>query len=76
MGLQEEVLEKARRAKEQAAREAMEAQGLIPKSRAVDISAVNGIASNTSSAADSVNSTASSLQSKPFNNEENPPNED
>lgn len=65
------MLEKARRAKEQAA---MEAQGLVPqaKSSAETVSAVNGVASNTYSPADS---TTSSLQSEPFGSEDNPPNE-
>ncbi|KAI3449877.1 hypothetical protein Pfo_006542 [Paulownia fortunei] len=71
---QEEVLEKARRAKEQAARETMEAQGLIPKSTAVEISTVNGAATSTSSAEDSVTSASSSLESKPTS--EAPPYED
>ncbi|KAK6164261.1 hypothetical protein DH2020_001125 [Rehmannia glutinosa] len=72
---QEEVLEKARRAKEQAAREAMEAKGLISKSTAVEkIPAVNGVAVNASSAADSVISVDSSFESKPTN--EDPPNDD
>ncbi|KAK4419477.1 putative protein, chloroplastic [Sesamum alatum] len=62
---QEDVLEKARRAKEQAAREAMEAQGLIPKSSAVEISTVNGVASAAASASDSVASADSSLEWKP-----------
>ncbi|KAG8389098.1 hypothetical protein BUALT_Bualt02G0194000 [Buddleja alternifolia] len=47
---QEEVLEKARRAKEQAAREALEVQGLVSKSTAVYKSpAVNGVTSEGSS---------------------------
>ncbi|KAK6238902.1 hypothetical protein QUC31_004371 [Theobroma cacao] len=46
---QEEVLERAKRAKEKAAREAMEAQGLIPKSTAVNATSVtNGAASKAS----------------------------
>ncbi|KAL0419663.1 UNVERIFIED_CONTAM: putative protein, chloroplastic [Sesamum radiatum] len=62
---QEDVLEKARRAKEQAAREAMEAQGLIPKSSAVEISTVNGVASAAASTSGAVASVDSSLESKP-----------
>ncbi|KAL0435496.1 UNVERIFIED_CONTAM: putative protein, chloroplastic [Sesamum radiatum] len=58
---QEDVLEKARRAKEQAAREAMEARGLIPKSSAVEISTVNGVAS----AAASTSASVASVESKP-----------
>ncbi|PIN08329.1 hypothetical protein CDL12_19097 [Handroanthus impetiginosus] len=46
---QDEVLEKARQAKEQAAREAVGAQGLIPKSTTTEVSAVNGVASNAAS---------------------------
>ncbi|KAL3506785.1 hypothetical protein ACH5RR_032167 [Cinchona calisaya] len=43
---QEEVLERAKKAKERAAREAMEAQGLIPKSSAPSMPpATNGVAS-------------------------------
>lgn len=46
--MQEEVLEKARRAKEKAAREAMEAQGLIPKSSTPNIAPVtNGVAAQS-----------------------------
>lgn len=53
--MQEDVLERAKKAKEKAAREAMEAQGLIPKSTIVD----------TSPATDSVDSvTASSTVSE------------
>ncbi|CAI9776628.1 unnamed protein product [Fraxinus pennsylvanica] len=47
---QEEVLERAKRAKEQAAREAMEAQDVIPESSAVDISTVDGVAATMSPA--------------------------
>lgn len=72
-GLQEDVFEKARRAKEQAAHEAMEAQGLIPKSSAVEISRVNGVASNASSATDSVNSVVS--QSELVDREDDATNE-
>ncbi|GFQ08176.1 uncharacterized protein at4g13200 chloroplastic [Phtheirospermum japonicum] len=72
---QEEVLEKARRAKEQAAREAMEAQGLVPKSTVVEnISSVNGVAVNASSVSDPVPTADSSLESKPTT--EDPPNDD
>ncbi|XP_075507125.1 uncharacterized protein LOC142543638 isoform X2 [Primulina tabacum] len=47
---QEEVLEKAKRAKEKAAREAVETQGIISKSSAADVSVVNGgVAKTTSS---------------------------
>ncbi|XP_022758633.1 uncharacterized protein At4g13200, chloroplastic-like [Durio zibethinus] len=46
---QEEVFERAKRAKEKAAREAMEEQGLIPKSTAVSATSVtNGAASKAS----------------------------
>ncbi|XWS31301.1 hypothetical protein CRYUN_Cryun23aG0065300 [Craigia yunnanensis] len=49
LDFQEEVLERAKRAKEKAAREAMEAQGLIPKSTAVSATSVtNGTASKVS----------------------------
>lgn len=72
--VQNEVLEKARRAKEQAA---MEAKGLVPqaKSSADKASAVNGVASNTYSPAESVNSTTSALQSEPVDREDNPPSD-
>lgn len=75
--LQDEVLEKVRRAKERAAREAMEAQSSIPqaKSSADKVPAVSGVASNTTSAADSVNSRTSSLPSNPLDREVDPPNE-
>lgn len=44
--MQEEVLERAKKAKERAAREAMEAQGLIPKSATPNVSpATNSVAS-------------------------------
>lgn len=71
---QDEVLEKARRAKERAAREA---QSSIPqaKSSADKVPAVNGVASSTTSTADSVNSRTSSLPSNPFDREDDPPNE-
>ncbi|XVF32230.1 hypothetical protein REPUB_Repub17cG0063400 [Reevesia pubescens] len=50
LDFQEEVLERAKRAKEKAAREAMEAQGLIPKSTTVsETSVTNGAASKASS---------------------------
>ncbi|XP_021273939.1 uncharacterized protein At4g13200, chloroplastic isoform X2 [Herrania umbratica] len=49
LDFQEEVLERAKRAKEKSAREAMEAQGLIPKSAAVNATTVtNGAASKAS----------------------------
>lgn len=38
MHMQEEVLERAKRSKEKAAREAMEVEGLIPKSSAIEVS--------------------------------------
>ncbi|KAL6564013.1 hypothetical protein OROHE_005253 [Orobanche hederae] len=51
---QEEVLEKARRAKEEAARGALEAKGLIPKSTAVESTpAVNGFVVVNASSTDS-----------------------
>ncbi|KAL3645080.1 hypothetical protein CASFOL_010260 [Castilleja foliolosa] len=69
---QEEVLEKARRAKEQAA---IEAQGLVPKATVVEkVSSVNGVAVNASSVSDSVPFADSSLESKPTT--EDPPNDD
>lgn len=43
--MQEEVLERAKRAKERAAREAMEAQGLIPKSTTAATESVTSKAS-------------------------------
>ncbi|XP_073049913.1 uncharacterized protein [Primulina eburnea] len=46
---QEEVLEKAKRAKVQAAREAAETQGIISKSSAADVSGVNGSVARTTS---------------------------
>ncbi|XWS76117.1 hypothetical protein CRYUN_Cryun01aG0149300 [Craigia yunnanensis] len=50
LDFQEEVLERAKRAKEKAAREAVEAQGLIPKSTAVSATSVtNGAPSKVSS---------------------------
>lgn len=39
--MQEEVLERAKRSKEKAAKEAMEVQGLIPKSSAIGVSTVD-----------------------------------
>lgn len=66
--VQEEVLEKARKAKAEAAREAMEAQGLILKPTPIEVPAVNGVASK----ADSLNP---SLESKPTI-EQDPANED
>ncbi|KAK9282542.1 hypothetical protein L1049_005463 [Liquidambar formosana] len=49
---QEDVLERAKRAKEKAAREAMETQGLIPQSIPVNTSAVtDGVTSTTPSSA-------------------------
>ncbi|CAA0833434.1 Uncharacterized protein - chloroplastic [Striga hermonthica] len=64
---QEEVLEKARRAKEQAAKEAMESQGqIIAKSPAADkVSTVNGVPINASAVSGSVTSIDSSLESEP-----------
>ncbi|KAM7521798.1 hypothetical protein LguiA_011700 [Lonicera macranthoides] len=55
LDFQEEVLERAKKAKEKAAREAMEVQGLVPKSSSStgNISTViNGVTSTVSSAAD------------------------
>ncbi|KZV57810.1 hypothetical protein F511_21320 [Dorcoceras hygrometricum] len=47
---QDEVLEKAKRAKEQAAREAMETQGTVSKFSAADVSGVNdGVVTTSSS---------------------------
>ncbi|KAM3711441.1 hypothetical protein ACB098_01G109800 [Castanea mollissima] len=46
---QEDVLERAKKAKEKAAREAMEAQGLIPKSTVVDTPATDSVDSVTAS---------------------------
>ncbi|KAK8631094.1 hypothetical protein V6N13_079858 [Hibiscus sabdariffa] len=45
---QEEVFERAKRAKEKAAREALEAQGMIPKSTTGTASVANGAASKVS----------------------------
>lgn len=60
---QEDVLERAKRAKEQAAREAMEARGLIPNSTTDEkTSRVNGVASD---AVPSATSSAPRSQSKP-----------
>ncbi|KAL2512395.1 Uncharacterized protein Adt_17995 [Abeliophyllum distichum] len=56
---QEEVLERAKRAKEQAAREAMEAQDVIPESSAADIT-VNSVAATTSPASTSAASSSAS----------------
>ncbi|XP_011083122.1 uncharacterized protein At4g13200, chloroplastic isoform X1 [Sesamum indicum] len=65
---QEEVLEKARRAKEQASRDAVEAQGLVSKSTALGVSTVNSVLETTSTVSDSVISAASSTQ-KPTNDD-------
>ncbi|OMO88909.1 hypothetical protein CCACVL1_08119 [Corchorus capsularis] len=49
LDFQDEVLERAKRAKEKAAREALEAQGLIPKSSTINSTSVtNGAASKAS----------------------------
>ncbi|XP_051120270.1 uncharacterized protein At4g13200, chloroplastic-like isoform X2 [Andrographis paniculata] len=50
---QDEILEKARRAKEQASREAMEARGLVSRSTSFSASAAEGVAETTFSVADS-----------------------
>ncbi|KAL7151732.1 hypothetical protein ABFS83_04G051200 [Erythranthe nasuta] len=74
---QDEVLEKARRAKEQAAREAMEAKGLSPKaSTVVQIPPVNEVASKSASAVDSsIDASISTIESQPTT-EQDPPKED
>ncbi|KAL8055372.1 hypothetical protein ABFX02_04G051800 [Erythranthe guttata] len=74
---QDEVLEKARRAKEQAAREAMEAKGLIPKaSTFAPIPPVNEVASKSASAVDSsIDASISTIESSPTT-EQDPPKED
>lgn len=76
--VQDEVLEKARRAKERAAREALEGQSSIPQAKSsVDkVPSVNGVASKPTPPADSLNSKTSSSQSNSFDNEDDPPNED
>lgn len=71
--MQEEVLERAKKAKEQAAREAMEAQGLIPKS-AVDTKIADSATPRPSNSATdpvtSVRSTdASETDTEPANEE-------
>ncbi|TYH10511.1 hypothetical protein ES288_A07G182300v1 [Gossypium darwinii] len=55
---QEEVLERAKKAKEQAAREALEAQGLIPKSTSLSTSMGSGGTANNGAAAKASPSTA------------------
>ncbi|KAL0284253.1 UNVERIFIED_CONTAM: putative protein, chloroplastic [Sesamum angustifolium] len=65
---EEEVLEKARRAKEQASRDTTEAQGLASKSTAHGVSTVNHVLETTSTVSDSVISSASSTQ-KPTNDD-------
>lgn len=55
---QEEVLERAKRAKEQAAREALEAQGLIPKCSSLSTSMGSGGTANNGAAANVSPSTA------------------
>lgn len=47
--MQEEVFERAKRAKEKAAREAMEEQGLVPKSTTINTTSItDGFTSTTS----------------------------
>ncbi|EYU46342.1 hypothetical protein MIMGU_mgv1a014561mg [Erythranthe guttata] len=67
----------ARRAKEQAAREAMEAKGLIPKaSTFAPIPPVNEVASKSASAVDSsIDASISTIESSPTT-EQDPPKED
>lgn len=67
---QDEVLERAKRAKEKAAREALEAQGLIPKSTTAATDSVTSTASTTS-AETPANSPLLSNPNSPC-----PPNED
>ncbi|TYG64038.1 hypothetical protein ES288_D06G077000v1 [Gossypium darwinii] len=55
---QEEVLERAKRAKEQAAREELEAQRLIPKSTSLSTSMGSGATTNNGAAAKASPSTA------------------
>lgn len=75
MLVQDEVLEKARRAKEQAAREAMETKGLVPKaniSSPEKAPPVNGVP-NTYSPTDSVDTTTSFFQSGPLDRDDDTP---
>ncbi|GJY14743.1 hypothetical protein Tco_0385165 [Tanacetum coccineum] len=51
---QDEVLERAKKAKEKAAREAMEAQGIVPQSTAPNISSANAIKTENASVTVSV----------------------
>nr|GEW63336.1 hypothetical protein CTI12_AA488940 [Tanacetum cinerariifolium] len=51
---QDEVLERAKKAKEKAAREAMEAQGIVPQSAAPNISSANAIKTENASVTVSV----------------------
>ncbi|PWA59947.1 hypothetical protein CTI12_AA386710 [Artemisia annua] len=51
---QDEVLERAKKAKEKAAREAMEAQGIVPRSSTPNISSATAIKTENSSAMVSV----------------------
>lgn len=61
---QVDVLERAKKAKESAAREAMEAQGLVPNATAVDLkSGNNGVNSETSSTTTNVATPANSSSS-------------
>ena len=47
--MQDEVLERAKKAKEKAAREAMEAQGIVPRSSAFNISSATAIKTENAS---------------------------
>ncbi|GMN50342.1 hypothetical protein TIFTF001_019501 [Ficus carica] len=77
---QEDVLERAKRAKEKAAREAMEAQGLIVRSITVESTPVaNGIASVASTSNDnpedqplSSEQSSSTVEAEPDNANQNP----
>ena len=78
--MQEDVLERAKRAKEKAAREAMEAQGLIARSVTVESTPVaNGIASVASTNDDnpedqplSSEQSSSTVEAEPDNANQNP----
>lgn len=52
--MQEDVLERAKKAKEKAAREAMEARGLVPKSRTVNATPVSAATSASPSTTNNV----------------------
>lgn len=63
--MQEEVFERAKKAKEKAARESMEVQGLIPKATAADATPVtNGGAAPSSPSSSSTNPSNSYSESE------------